>query len=186
MSIDVSRLLLCQPADFERDGEQSNALEIKWKASCSSRVPCAIPARCASAFLDIWTGNALFEERGMINALGVRRDKHSENNLRNFLDHRAGHGGTVRSRFTMRGRRERNESRRRRETERGREKKSRSRIDRLLCRQSYRDWTTGTGIIRTKILGDCTATDGPIESNVTYRRFFCLFVRYPLYSIAFY
>lgn len=48
-------------------------------------------------------GNALFEERGMINALGVRRDKHSENNLRKFLDHRAAHGGTVRPRFTMRG-----------------------------------------------------------------------------------
>ena len=57
---------------------------------------------------------------------------------------------------------------RERESGEGEEKKrTRGWIDRLLCRQSYRDWTTGTGIIRTKILGDCTATDGPIESNVT-------------------
>lgn len=44
------------------------------------------------------------KRRGMINVLGARRDKYTWNNPRNFLDHRPGHGGAVRPRFTMRER----------------------------------------------------------------------------------
>lgn len=54
----------------------------------------------------------------MINVLGARRDKYTWNNPRNFLDHRPGHGGAVRPRFTMREReRERVEKERKKKNE---------------------------------------------------------------------